>query len=601
MATRQEILSQLADDHERRISKVLFDLEDDIIAELESATRQVTLNTDLAIQLRPNLKRLIEENYLKEGTRIVSDYDKVVKEYQDYIKRTPIADKFKTLTKPDLAIINQLKQLSFSGFQDVANRFLDEISTEVYKSAIVGKPFPDMVRTIRGQINGVYQRSNEEAINRLVRVVEENKYSSDPAAIKKTQDATKILQTKYAADRVGNNMKKYASQIAHDSLMQFDGQFTKYKAQEAGLTQFKYVGTNITTTREFCRNQLDKVFTEEEARQVWSQSWKGKSGGDPFVDRGGYRCRHSFIPYDTAWDNIDAVQEKVEIKEDGKKRIKPENVSSLSNPIKENNLSVLPQAIVSKKITNRIAENKKDKRYLRDKDGNDLEIGLTDQVYGSVNLKGLDAKTISALDAVLDELDELANKLNVPKIRLISTKHLVKGKKKLPRASMSFGRLYLNPKHMNLDREIRDVDKLMLKRGSDLKNNAAIISSDRRYVKNNLPYNNWYYFDDKVDQFRATMYHEFAHHVHQSLGVNLKNFKTILYDGKEYADLRSMGFDLEKKIKNLRGVKYTTGNNAENGLLEWFADNFALYHMNQLKGVDPKFIEFYKKEIEGKL
>jgi hypothetical protein len=305
MATRQEILSQLADDHEKRISKVLFDLEDDIIAELESATRQVPLSTQLAIDLRPNLKRLIEENYLKEGTRIVSDYDKVVKEYQNFIKKTPISDKFKTLTKPDLAVINQLKQLSFSGFQDVANRFLDEISTEVYKSAIVGKPFLDMVRTIRGQINGVYQRSNEEAINRLVRVVEENKYSNNPAAIKKTQDATKILQTKYAADRVGNNMKRYASQIAHDSLMQFDGQFTKYKAQEAGLTQFKYVGTNITTTREFCRRQLDKVFTEEEAREVWSQSWKGKSGGDPFIDRGGYRCRHSFIPYDPSWDDIE--------------------------------------------------------------------------------------------------------------------------------------------------------------------------------------------------------------------------------------------------------------------------------------------------------
>jgi len=338
MATRQEILSQLADDHEKRISRVLFDLEDDIIAELESATRQVPLSTQLAIDLRPNLKRLIEENYLKEGTRIVSDYDKVVKEYQNYIKTTPISDKFKTLTKPDLAVINQLKQLSFSGFQDVANRFLDEISTEVYKSAILGKPFPDMVRTIRGQINGVYQRSNEEAINRLVRVVEENKYSNDPAAIKKTQDATKILQTKYAADRVGNNMKKYASQIAHDSLMQFDGQFTKYKAQEAGLTQFKYVGTNIITTREFCRRQLDKVFTEEEAREVWSQSWKGKSGGDPFIDRGGYRCRHSFIPYDTAWDEPDVAKEIAE------KQKETEKTSSLFGDVSEDEKEYLNRA-----------------------------------------------------------------------------------------------------------------------------------------------------------------------------------------------------------------------------------------------------------------
>ena len=133
MATKTEILAKLADQHEQRIVNVLYDLEDDIINSLQAASGGQKLTTQLAIQLRPNLKRLIEENYLKEGDLLIRDYDKVINNYQSFIKNVPIADRFKTLTKPDLAVINQLKQLSFSGFEDVANRFLTTISDEVYK------------------------------------------------------------------------------------------------------------------------------------------------------------------------------------------------------------------------------------------------------------------------------------------------------------------------------------------------------------------------------------------------------------------------------------------------------------------------------------
>lgn len=318
MVTKTEILSKLADQHEQRIVNVLYDLEDDIINSLQAASGGQKLTTQLAIQLRPNLKRLIEENYLKEGDLLIRDYDKVINNYQSFIKNVPIADRFKTLTKPDLAVINQLKQLSFSGFEDVANRFLTTISDEVYKSAIVGKPFPDMVKAIRGEINGVYQRSNENAINRLVDIVDKNKFSDSAISKKLTADATRILHTKYASDRVGRNMRMYASQQAHDSIMQFDAQFTKYKAEEAGITSFKYTGTNIITTRDFCRARVGNVYTEEEARSIWAANWKGKSGSDPFIDRGGYRCRHSFIPYDPAWD----LEDDVDIKEEKPKKEK---------------------------------------------------------------------------------------------------------------------------------------------------------------------------------------------------------------------------------------------------------------------------------------
>lgn len=303
---KQQTINRLIDTHEERIIGVLKKLEDDIIADLTDATKGgVSLNTQLAIQLRPNLKRLIEQNYLREADSLISEYDEIVKEYQDLIRPLPIPDKFKTLTKPDLKVINDLKFLSFSGYENIANRFLDDIANEVYQSAVIGKPFNDMVKNIRGKINGVYQRSNEDAINRLVGYIEKNKYSDDASIIARVKSARETLHSKYASDVLGENMRKYAGQIAHDSIMQFDGQFTKYKGDEAGITSYKYTGTSIVTTRPFCRRNLNRVFTEEEARSVWAgQSWSGKSGSDPFVNRGGYRCRHSFIPYDPEWENL---------------------------------------------------------------------------------------------------------------------------------------------------------------------------------------------------------------------------------------------------------------------------------------------------------
>lgn len=300
-----DFITRLTDQHEERIISTLKNLEDKIVVQLQkSLGGELTLSTQLAIQLRPALKTLIEETYLKEASLLVSEYDEIVKEYQALIRPLPLPDKFKTLTKADLTTINNLKFLSFSGFEEVANRFLNVIADNVYQSAVTGKPFNAMVKEIRGAINGVYQSSNENAVNRLVDYVAKNRYSNNKSILDKVAIAKTQLNGKYASDILGNNMRKYASQIAHDSIMQFDGQFTKYKANEAGITSFKYTGTNIATTRDFCRRHQSKVFTEEEARSIWAANWKGKSGSDPFIDRGGYRCRHSFIPYDPEWENL---------------------------------------------------------------------------------------------------------------------------------------------------------------------------------------------------------------------------------------------------------------------------------------------------------
>ena len=298
-----KILDKLADQHEERIVNTLYRLEEDVVKAVTKATKGSidTVDIRLAIQLRPELKAIVESTYLNEADLIINEeYNKIAKEVLDTFGEMPIDPKFKNLTQVDLDTLNALKTQVFEGFEDVAERFLKEINDEVYQSFIAGRPFDDMVSNIRGHINGVYQRSNSAEINELVDFINENKF--DPTKKKQVEDAIRKLHTEYAADRAGNNMRRYASQIAHDSVMQFHGQFTIRKAKESGLNHFQYVGTLVRDSRQFCRGMVNRTLTENEIREKWrNESWSGKSTGDPFIVRGGYRCRHTWIPTDPNW------------------------------------------------------------------------------------------------------------------------------------------------------------------------------------------------------------------------------------------------------------------------------------------------------------
>lgn len=297
-----KILDKLADQHEQRIIDVLYRLEEDVIREVTRATGGKLVSQRLAIQLQPAIRNLVETTFLDEADTIINEeYNKIAKEVLDTFGEMPIPKKFKSLTEVDLATLNALKTQSFSGFEDIAERFLKVINDEVYQSTIAGRPFEDMVTNIRSHINGVYKRSNVAEINELVDFINENKF--DNAKKAEIEEAVRKLHTQYASDRAGNNLRRYASQIAHDSVMQFHGQFTVAKAKDAGLTHYRYTGTLVRDSRPFCRDMLNKTLTENEIRDIWNnQGWQGKSTGDPFIVRGGYRCRHTWIPTNPEWD-----------------------------------------------------------------------------------------------------------------------------------------------------------------------------------------------------------------------------------------------------------------------------------------------------------
>jgi len=263
-----------------------------------------------AIAIRPKIKAILDQNYLPFADQVVREgFNKQAKRIERAFKRIGnIPVEFQELTKGDLALVQNLKQQYFTQFKDVSNTFTRTLSEKVYQNTLVGSNFATLEKELRQSINGIYAMSDDREAQKLIDFVNDNKFK----ASKKDQvnKAIQTLQSKFATDRAGDNMKRYAGQILNDSLRDFDATLNFNKANDAGLTYVKYYGDVIPTTREICRNMINGVynkresglFTIDEVKQIWaSRSWSGKKSGDPLVVRGGYNCRHQWSYVNPDW------------------------------------------------------------------------------------------------------------------------------------------------------------------------------------------------------------------------------------------------------------------------------------------------------------
>ncbi len=263
-----------------------------------------------AIAIRPRIKFILEREYLKWSDDVVREgFNKQAKRIEKAFKRIGnIPVEFQELTKGDLALVQNLKQQYFTQFKDVSNTFTRKLSEKVYQNTLVGSEFAVLEKELRQTINGIYASSDDPEIQRLVNYINDNKFDKSKQA--QVDKSIQTLQSKFARDRAGENMKRYAGQILNDSLRDFDATLNFNKSQDAGLTFVKYYGDVIPTTREICRNMISGVynkrksglFTVDEVRKLWaSRSWSGKKSGDPLVVRGGYNCRHQWSYVNPDW------------------------------------------------------------------------------------------------------------------------------------------------------------------------------------------------------------------------------------------------------------------------------------------------------------
>ena len=552
---RQKATTSLSDQQEIKLVRTLQRLETEVVKEISRLpTRKgVLFNTRLAIELRPKIKQYIEQTYLTTVQSNVADYDKIAGAVVATYGKLPVDEVFKEITEIDLGVINQLKKITFAQFEDLGNEFVGTLSDEIYQSTLVGTPVEKVIENVRGKINGIYQSSNNTEAQELVDFIANN-----PEQTAEVTTALSRLQTIYGRDRLGNNLRRYATQIVQDSIMGFDGQFAKYRADQIGLDHFTYTGTTIRDSRDFCKRHVGKTYSREQIENIWSsQSWSGKASGDPFVVRGGYNCRHHWQPTDPSWseEELNNVPDKPIVDTP----TTTTTLSTLANRVEAKDIPIQSTRIVQANLLNRITKNATDPRYPKDKikykGGYDI---------GKINLKNIDDKTASYVQAIMFELDELAVKYDVPKLRGVVSN----ARSKRTIASMGDGVLTINPKLFNKPNSTKTVSTW--KFGDDI---------------TKKPFTADEYFTEELDKIRTTMYHEFAHQIHQMKYVN---------NNPDYG-VRFIPL-VEKKLTQVvarqSATKYGSTNNKE-----WFAENFSLYEMGRKDIVDPRFIQFIESEM----
>jgi hypothetical protein len=291
MATQEQI-----DNHAKIIDDILdgFDeFMDSASKVLENRIAQRVLEartTDELLELRVPINDDFEElvslkvrEYIKEFDNIALDTTKMVGD---------------GITPLDNRVASELKAQVYQTLDESVKTGRENVNTEIVIGAIAGLTVQAIAQNSRHAISGLFIQVDDLETTRL-----QNKLKKLRRAKVRKEDEIRAtlnsLKKKFAGVTVGSSMNDTVSREMHDKVMDFDAVFIKHRAKQAGLKKFKYSGSLVAESRDFCIQHQGQIFTEEEAQRKWSsQSWSGKRSGDPFVVRGGHNCRHFWVPVD---------------------------------------------------------------------------------------------------------------------------------------------------------------------------------------------------------------------------------------------------------------------------------------------------------------
>ena len=278
--------------------KILDDIMDDFDNMLESSSKVLenkitkrilaTTTVDELLELRLEIDRDFQSIILDSIREFMPELDTIAR---DTISNTP-----GEVTPTDNRVAGELKAQAYERLQEEVNTAKSNVHTEIVVGALGGYALTQVAQNASHAVNGFFITVNDVETTRLQNKIKRLKVAGENKS-EEINDLMRQLRKRFQNVSVGGGMYQSVSAEAHDSVMDFDGVFTIHRARQAGLKRFKYSGTLIANSRDFCIQHVGNTYTEEEIRRIWSsQSWSGKRAGDPFVVRGGEKCRHFFIP-----------------------------------------------------------------------------------------------------------------------------------------------------------------------------------------------------------------------------------------------------------------------------------------------------------------
>lgn len=260
-------------------------------------------------------------------------------------------------------------------------------------------------------------------------------------------------------------------------------------------------------------------------------------------------------------------------------------LSSYNNPVDdiEVQMSELKPKINNAKFKSRLYSSIKaahaDPRYVKG-----FRFRGAQESVGVLKVTGdkLSDKESFIIAALWDEIGDLAEKYKVPKLRGLEVKSNYGFA-----ASMGDGVLRVNRKWLRNYIDDFDIDEWEL--------NDWTYKTTGRFGRKPEGFDS--FFANGTDRVRQTFYHEFAHHIHQQMGVPKAIARAQVYNGAFTPVVeRRLAVLFEKHRLHTQGNSTYGQKNPK----EWFAEQFSAYAMNKKDNVHPVFKKLIKEIEDGK-
>lgn len=269
---KEKTLLRSANALEKKLIAVIFD---DFISKLETKDGYVK-NTQANRDRIKALNRLFDKFQRTEFAGVVKE---MITDYADIHNLS----------------VNYYKTIAAKKVENIQSRVQDRLKTNL---GIEGNKL-----TPNGFLDLFIKDPN--LLNRLKQTTF-NAISSNNITLKQFKESIQILIK--GNDKVEGAFTRHFKTFATDTFAMYDRVTNNEFAIQLGLKYALYAGGLIETSRPFCIERNNKVFTDAEIKKFgtskdkyggYTNKSKGEFQGkpldyDPFRDCGGYHCRHTF-------------------------------------------------------------------------------------------------------------------------------------------------------------------------------------------------------------------------------------------------------------------------------------------------------------------
>lgn len=276
--------------HDRVVDKAIETIKADVFDNVKALENKVA--DIIALELPPEMVRPQILAAFAEQSQTVKDAAQPL---------TTISEDFMTQSKTpagpaDFQSQSQLLDLSSEELSNAISSSGEDVVKTVVLGTVAGLGTATIVAQARGRISGVQMDSTDPDVRREQRNLRKLVKTGASAALV-TQSTNKLRRMLPGSVNTAGSIAVKLTTTADNVVGSFNGTYAKAQASRNGVENFEYVGGVMATSRPFCVSMVGSIMNAEDIQNLWDgSSWAGKEPGDPFVVRGGYNCRHYWVP-----------------------------------------------------------------------------------------------------------------------------------------------------------------------------------------------------------------------------------------------------------------------------------------------------------------